>query len=205
MVLAMSARGTTRDSLLEVAETLVVEHGVGSLTFDKLAAKAGISKGGVLHHFHNKDELVTAMVERSVATWRRDLEAATESVAPGPARTLRGMIALCLGDDLEHWTEEAKRRCSVLTTAIVTDPDKVAPLLAFQRELRAEIERDDLLPGYADTVALAINGIWLGWSYGLQQVDEQRVQGLRRCLEHVLELGIANKHDQDASAEQEAK
>ena len=42
--------------------------GVANLTFDKVAAASGLSKGGILYHFSSKNELVKEMVEPFV--WR---------------------------------------------------------------------------------------------------------------------------------------
>ena len=42
--------------------------GVANLTFDKVAAASGLSKGGILFHFSSKNELVKEMVEPFV--WR---------------------------------------------------------------------------------------------------------------------------------------
>lgn len=42
--------------------------GVANLTFDKVAAASGLSKGGILFHFSSKNELVKKMVEPFV--WR---------------------------------------------------------------------------------------------------------------------------------------
>jgi AcrR family transcriptional regulator len=37
-----------------------------SLTYQHLADKSGISKGGIMHHYKNKDELLNAIVEQSL-------------------------------------------------------------------------------------------------------------------------------------------
>ena len=36
---------------------------VANLTFDKVAAASGLSKGGILYHFSSKNELVKEMAE----------------------------------------------------------------------------------------------------------------------------------------------
>ena len=49
--------------LLDVAGELVAESGVMALTLDAVAKRAGVSKGGLLHHFPSKHALLMAMVE----------------------------------------------------------------------------------------------------------------------------------------------
>ncbi|MCW2830039.1 MAG: TetR family transcriptional regulator [Aeromicrobium sp.] len=55
---------STRDRLLDAFETLLVSAGSRSATLDAVAAEAKVSKGGLLYHFHSKDELVEGMLSR---------------------------------------------------------------------------------------------------------------------------------------------
>lgn len=59
----MTDRGQrTRERLLSVAEQqLVAER--GTLDVDRVAAAAGVSVGGLYHHFASKEELLAAVVE----------------------------------------------------------------------------------------------------------------------------------------------
>ena len=57
----------TRPSILDHASRLAAAKGeVPSL--NALAAAAGISKGGLIHHFPSRDALLTALAEQSIAT-----------------------------------------------------------------------------------------------------------------------------------------
>jgi len=53
-----------RDRILDAAEQLVAAQGASSLTLDAVAQAAGVSKGGLLYHYPNKDALLAAMIER---------------------------------------------------------------------------------------------------------------------------------------------
>ncbi len=55
---------STRDRLLDAFEELLVTEGSRAATLDAVAAKADTSKGGLLYHFHSKDDLVEAMLNR---------------------------------------------------------------------------------------------------------------------------------------------
>lgn len=60
----MSEAATTRDRLLDAFETLLVTAGSRAATLDAVAAGADVSKGGLLYHFHSKDDLVEGMLDR---------------------------------------------------------------------------------------------------------------------------------------------
>lgn len=60
-----------REMLLDAASELFVAHGVVGTSIDDVAARAGVSKGAVYHHFSSKDDLVGA-VEQRFTTGIRD-------------------------------------------------------------------------------------------------------------------------------------
>ncbi|MGN6428010.1 MAG: TetR/AcrR family transcriptional regulator, partial [Leifsonia sp.] len=49
---------SARDRILDAFEELLAEHSERAATLDAVAAKAGVSKGGLLYHFASKDALV---------------------------------------------------------------------------------------------------------------------------------------------------
>jgi len=63
----MSDKPTTKDLILDAAETVVAREGARHMTIDAVAAEASISKGGVLYHYPNKMALLEAMVTRMVS------------------------------------------------------------------------------------------------------------------------------------------
>lgn len=60
----VAADRSTRDRLIDAFETLLVTAGSRAATLDAVAAEAAVSKGGLLYHFHSKDELVEGMLAR---------------------------------------------------------------------------------------------------------------------------------------------
>ena len=59
-----SQKEATRELLLEAATTLLAEDGYAALRVAAVAQKAGISLGGMLHHFPTKEAMVLAVIER---------------------------------------------------------------------------------------------------------------------------------------------
>jgi len=82
-------KGTTRRRLLDAAHGVMAQSGISGLTLDAVAAGAGISKGGLLHHFRTKDALLTALLEDLLEGFERRVTALAEAEAPGPGRWLR--------------------------------------------------------------------------------------------------------------------
>lgn len=49
-----------RQNLLDAVQTLILSEGIGQVSIQKIADTAGVSKGGLFHHFKHKDELLAA-------------------------------------------------------------------------------------------------------------------------------------------------
>jgi AcrR family transcriptional regulator len=62
----MSPRVSSYDAIIDAAGAVVVEAGASHMTLDAVAAKAGVSKGGLLHHFPTKVALLEAMIKRQI-------------------------------------------------------------------------------------------------------------------------------------------
>src|SRR5437764_3199185 len=91
--------------LLDAAEAVVERQGIGNLTLDAVAAEAGMSKGGLLHHFPSKDQLVEALVIRCAENWRAQYMDAYARTPEGPGRMTRALIGYCL-TDVKIWTDQ---------------------------------------------------------------------------------------------------
>jgi TetR/AcrR family transcriptional regulator, cholesterol catabolism regulator len=76
-----------RAELLDRASALFVQHGYDNVSLNDLIADAGISKGAFYHWFRSKDELITALTQRSA----RDQLAVIEEA-----------VAQCGGDALDR-------------------------------------------------------------------------------------------------------
>jgi AcrR family transcriptional regulator len=62
---SLPRRGTkTRERLLDLAETAILEKGFASTSIDELIAGAEITKSGFFYHFKDKGELAKALLQR---------------------------------------------------------------------------------------------------------------------------------------------
>ncbi len=185
------AHANPADLLLDAAETVVVRRGIGNLTLEAVAAEAGMSKGGLLHHFPSKDRLVEAMVVRHAQGWRDCYMTGYASVPEGPGRMSRGLISRSLAD-AKCWTDQLRRSTSAVFAALAQNPALIEPMRAAYSDLHALIAKDGLPEGVADVVLAAIDGLWLNWVLGLAQVDQTHTDRLRHGLERLLAPCVSN-------------
>jgi len=74
-----------RRDLLDSAAKICAEHGVGALTLQAVADAAGVTKGGLLHHFESRQELLEALFADLLDALDADIDArmARDPVAHG--------------------------------------------------------------------------------------------------------------------------
>ena len=173
------------EALLDAAERVVLRQGIGNLTFDAVAEEAGVSKGGVLHHFKTKNLLIEGMVTRSAEGWRTCYTTAYEGTPEGPGRMARALLGHCLSD-AKCWMEELRSSSSAVFAALAQNPDLINPMRSAYSDLYDKIREDNLPPGVGEMVAAAIDGMWLEWVLGLAPLDQERVARVRGALEKCL-------------------
>src|SRR5690349_11490099 len=83
----------TRDAVLKAAAQIIVRLGISAFTIDAVAQEAGVTKGGVLHHFPTKEALIDGLIDQVIEDFRLRLagELATEA-EDQPGRWLRAYI-----------------------------------------------------------------------------------------------------------------
>ncbi len=67
--------GSVRAQLLDAYESLLIEDGERAATVQAVAARAGVSKGGLLYHFGSKAALAAGLIERFGQLGAEDVEA----------------------------------------------------------------------------------------------------------------------------------
>jgi len=158
-----SGTATRRNVLLAAAE-LVECEGVSRLTLDAVAERAGLSKGGILHHFATKDSLVAAMIEDLVTQFEGDLTRHM-SGETGPGSFARAFLRACL--DPEGALTRTLKVSAGIIAALAVNSALLAPLHRRYEEWRRRLEDDGIDPAIAELVRSAADGLWLGGVFGL--------------------------------------
>ena len=77
-------KGDLREqAILDTAEQLLTENGYDTLTIADIAAGAGITRGALYFYFASKQDVVTALVARTVEALREKSRAASSDAARG--------------------------------------------------------------------------------------------------------------------------
>ena len=64
----------TMRSILDAAKRVLIDEGVSKFTIGRIAKKAGVTKGTLLYHFHDKDQLLSHVMDEYVDHLEEKLE-----------------------------------------------------------------------------------------------------------------------------------
>lgn len=152
---AMPARrSTTKQKILEAAAEISRESGPGNLSLEAVAAKAGVSKGGLLYHYPSKTALLKAVVEGFVASFDEELARRKEMKAGRADALLDAYLDLFVED------HDCRRPPpSGLLAALSQDPEFLDPVRRHNRALLDRMRRSASDPAMTLIVYLAIQGM----------------------------------------------
>jgi AcrR family transcriptional regulator len=114
----------TRRALLDAAARSVGVHGA-SVSLDLVAREAGVSKGGLMHHFPSKDELMAALADDLFDQFARAVEDRIDPDDTAPGRRLRAYVRATF-DDLEKSQDAVEQTTLMATLSSFPEPARRA-------------------------------------------------------------------------------
>ncbi|RZU62551.1 TetR/AcrR family transcriptional regulator [Zhihengliuella halotolerans] len=168
-----------REKILAAYCEIVAGDGERAATMDATAARAGVSKGGLLYHFKSKDALADGVIERLAEAAEADL-ARMKSFAEGPSRYF-------VRTSVETGTELDTFLVVVMRLAAAQHPGAVEALSAVHgswwKLIRDEVGDDSA----ADAIMLLGDGIYHHASLPGASAPGSTASYFRSRLESVLE------------------
>lgn len=146
----------TRRRLLEAAGDIARDAGAASLSLDAVAARAGVSKGGLLYHFPSRHALLAALVADKMTTMRRFVEDRAPGALSGEGNAIDGARAYL--DLMEQNFTCGERPASGVLAAMLEDPEFMQPVCEFRDAVAAMFGRCSD-PETARVVYLACEGL----------------------------------------------
>ena len=143
-----------RERILAAATEIVKKHGTSHMSLEAVAARAGVSKGGLLYHFPSKAKLLEAIVEDRVRNMRRTIMAAAEADET-PANSCARAYIKAFRQECGHGEPPP----SGILAAIAENPEFIDPIRRFQKEIVEQFRQQCVDPRPAIAAFLAIEGM----------------------------------------------
>lgn len=160
---SMTLKNSVRTAVLDAAIRLVQDSEMSALTLDAVAAKAGVSKGGLLHYFNNKEALLTAMVARVLENFEEDHRRALEEIgfkAPPPLEHEAELLRHYLGSSFVGLGANYKS-AMILFAVAANQRNLLQPIRAYFAARTQETLAHSANPPAALALTLLADGLWL--------------------------------------------
>lgn len=145
-----------RRALLDCAAQLAAEQGAQAITIQAVAERAGVTKGGLLHHFDNKQALLAAVFKDLLDKMDQEIDRTLADDPASRGRFTRAYVRACFSDrllgDRSLW--------GALSVAIVSEPALRALWSTWLDGRMAQHAQTDGDPRLV-AVRLAADGVWL--------------------------------------------
>jgi AcrR family transcriptional regulator len=163
----------SKNRILDAAEQVALCDGVSHFTLDAVAARAGLSKGGVLYNFSTKEALIEGMVLRLVEQTGIEMARLMGSDPDPHGRRLRAYLGVSFS---EHGTcrERLNQIAAVLLSAVLTDPKLLEPVREFTRLTQEQLLLDGVDEERMHLVQVACDGLWMSDLLGFPGPEPER-------------------------------
>ncbi len=179
--MAKKAPAQTREKLLQAAAQIVIASGNTQFTLEQVALTAQVSKGGLLHHFPTKLELLSGLMTQLTQTFELRLQTALELE---PKRKRGRFARAYIRASFEPEADELELT-NALANVIVHFPELIDQLRQEFAFIDKNFTKDGLSEARATLIRLACDGLWFSELLGVDTIEEPRRLSL---LTELLEL-----------------
>ena len=176
----MSSKADQSKAKILAAALVVMDRlGARALTLDKVALEAGVSKGGLTHHFKSKHDLFLGLVDHVIASMEGKLQECLSQEPEGtPGRFTRAYMRANL-DCIQSGEAESMRG---LVEMLLAEPRLVLDRRDHLRHIHGQIERDGLPATEAMALAAASDGCWMNVILGFYEPNDPQIAAVHEHL-----------------------
>lgn len=171
-----------RRTLLDCAARLAAEIGPSNVTIQAVADAAGVTKGGLLHHYPSRQALIDAVFDGVLGKLDETIDASLAKDDGGYGSFTRAYVDLSLRRDVRPESDP----WSALTIFLVSDP---AYRGRWKSWITGRLHRHRATDGdpALQVVRFAADGIWLA-----RLLHPETIRGERRLRADLLKLATKN-------------
>lgn len=157
-----------RIQLIESAALLALEKSWTTISLEAIASAAGVTKGGLFHHFSNKEALFAAVFDYLIEAFEKAIEEKMQADPEPYGRFTRAYLELAF----------AAQESDVLWNGLWIPAEGMSLGMVWGRWLTAQIRRRKTTDGdmALEAVRFAADGIWAGRSLNVSPTDPEALR-----------------------------
>ena len=173
--------GSAREKIIDAAVEVVVESGARHLTLEAVAAKAGVSRGGLLYHYPNKEALLQGLLDRRVQSINKSIaDRRMEHQDSEKPETTAYVLSL-----VEEEVGMERATSVAIIASAAHDPQLLAPAREdYYRHLH-HMMQDGITLERAAVITLAANGLKMMEAFNMFPFTQEERQ---RIVEEILSI-----------------
>ncbi|WIL44818.1 TetR/AcrR family transcriptional regulator (plasmid) [Bacillus bombysepticus] len=156
-----------RKAILAAASFIIENYGMEKLTLEAIAKQAGISKGGLLYHFPNKDAIIKGMIDEYSSAFLMDVRDKVSNSSEAIGKWHHVYLESAIND-----TGVSNELVSAYIATLFTNPLLLSKFQSDCQELYEEIEKDEIEPIKAAVIRLAVDGLCYSEIFNVGKIDE---------------------------------
>jgi AcrR family transcriptional regulator len=175
-----------RQQLLQAASELAIQRGAPAVTLEAVARLAGVSKGGLLHHFPSKQALFDALYDSLQGQFDSEVSAAQAADPEPRGRAARAYLRV----SAQGWgAAQDQQRWQALIAAMLADPALRSRWRAWDDAACAPDQAPGEDPSLLLLCRLAADGLWLSDLLGSRSVSPEQRQAVIARLDALSRQG----------------
>lgn len=165
-----------REEILSSASYIIENMGMEKFTLEAVAKNAGISKGGLLYHFPNKESIIKGMIdEYGNAFFSEVKDKAIEDEQVG--RWNRSYIETSFNDKVA-----TTALSNSILAVLFSNPEFLTIYKQENSLIQEEMSKDGIDKVNATIIKLASDGLWLAELLGIEPLNEELKQQVKEKL-----------------------
>ena len=171
-----------KKKLLIAASEIVEEEGVVKLTLEAVAQRAGMSKGGLLYHYPNKEALIEGMVEDWANNYFDSILTLVKDDKVEKGKWSRAYVTSTYSDI------DNNKHLSSIMAAMFYNPDLLDGFRQQYDSLLDKLSNDGIDPVKATIARLSIDGLWFSEIFGMKPLSKDlQIQVLHELIDMIQE------------------
>ncbi len=151
------------------------------MTLDAVATRAGVSKGGLLYHFPNKEALLKAMVQRSV----------DQALAAGDGELSTSHVRALIERRLNAAQDVNRTAANGFIAAVAEHPSLFDPIRDLNKAIWRAIKVGNESPDHALLAWLAVEGLFYLELFNVSPLSKAE----RLCMRGAIQGAFASHPD----------
>lgn len=151
----------TKEKLLYSSAQIIIKNGISKLTLEEVAKNAGVSKGGLLHHFKSKEILIEEMLKFAIKKVDKNFKEFYDKEKKGKGQFLRSYIKAYLYDTNLEDIFFSKKLWSVFLSSMLENPNLIEIFKESILHNQELIDKDGIDPINVLIIRLVIDGLMI--------------------------------------------